>query len=164
MARALATSLRCVTSKGDRESHKSSARCRNCFATSLFWSERTYYAFQVRFLGHPPDVIFSQNILGRVFRGDGTPIDGGVPLAMDERITIGGPSVNPVQRKLASNMIRTDVAMIDVFNCLVESQEIPIFSVSAEPYNQLLARVGIQADADVVVFGGLGMLFECTFP
>jgi V/A-type H+-transporting ATPase subunit B len=42
----------------------------------------------------------------------------------------------------------------------VESQKIPIFSVSGEPYNQLLARVGIQADADVVVFGGLGMLFD----
>ena len=115
---------------------------------------------KVRFLGHPPDVAFSPNVLGRVFGGDGVPIDGGPPLEMDPRITIGGPSVNPVRRKLASNMIRTDVPMIDVFNCLVESQKIPIFSVSGEPYNQLLARVGIQADADIVVFGGLGMLFD----
>jgi V/A-type H+-transporting ATPase subunit B len=115
---------------------------------------------KVRFLGHPPDIAFSQNILGRIFGGDGAIIDGGPPLAMDPRITIGGPSANPVRRKLASNMIRTDVPMIDVFNCLVESQKIPIFSVSGEPYNQLLARVGIQADADVVVFGGLGMLFD----
>jgi len=50
--------------------------------------------------------------------------------------------------------------MIDVFNCLVESQKIPIFSVSGEPYNQFLARVGIQADAEVVVFGGMGLIFD----
>ncbi len=115
---------------------------------------------RVRFLGHPPDVVFSSNILGRDFGGDGAPLDGGPPLDMDSRIAIGGPSVNPVRRKLATNMIRTNVPMIDVFNCLVESQKIPIFSVSGEPYNQLLARIGIQADADVVVFGGLGLLFD----
>ena len=57
-------------------------------------------------------------------------------------------------------MIRTDVPMIDVFNCLVESQKIPVFSVAGEPYNALLARIGIQADADVVVFGGLGLIFD----
>jgi V/A-type H+/Na+-transporting ATPase subunit B len=50
--------------------------------------------------------------------------------------------------------------MIDVFNCLVESQKIPIFSVSGEPFNQLLARIGIQADADVIVFGGMGLIFD----
>ena len=57
-------------------------------------------------------------------------------------------------------MIRTDVPMIDVFNTLVESQKIPIFSVSGEPYNPFLARIGIQADADIVVFGGLGLIFD----
>jgi len=61
---------------------------------------------------------------------------------------------------LASRMIRTDVPMIDVFNCLVESQKIPIFSVAGEPYNNFLARIGVQADADVVIFGGLGLIFD----
>ena len=88
---------------------------------------------KICFLGHPPDVAFSSNILGRAFGGDGTPLDGGPPLDMDPRIAIGGPSVNPVRRKPATNMIRTNVPMIDVFNCLVESQKIPIFSVSGEP-------------------------------
>ncbi|WP_108659895.1 V-type ATP synthase subunit B [Acuticoccus kandeliae] len=114
----------------------------------------------VRFLGHPPQVTFSDNVLGRVFGGTGSPIDGGPTLEMDPRIDIGGPSANPARRRLASKIIRTDVPMIDVFNSLVESQKIPIFSVSGEPFNQLLARIGIQADADIVVFGGLGMLFD----
>jgi len=113
-----------------------------------------------RFLGHPMRVVYSSNILGRVFRGDGNALDSGPDLSQDTRIDIGGPSVNPVRRHLASKMIRTNVPMIDVFNALVESQKIPIFSVAGEPYNELLARIGIQADADIVVFGGLGLIFD----
>ena len=114
----------------------------------------------VRFLGHPMQVTHSENILGRVFGGAGHPKDGGPSLEMDPKVEIAGPSVNPTARQLASKMIRTDVPMVDVFNCLVESQKIPIFSVSGEPYNQLLARIGIQADAEIVVFGGLGLIFD----
>ena len=114
----------------------------------------------VHFLGHPMQVTYSNNILGRVFNGTGAPMDGGATLKDDPKVDIGGPSVNPMRRVLASKMIRTDVPMIDVFNCLVESQKIPIFSVSGEPYNAFLARIGIQAEADIVVFGGLGLIFD----
>ena len=114
----------------------------------------------VRFFGHPTQVTYSPNILGRVFRGDGNSIDGGPDLSGDRHVDIGGPSVNPVTRVVPTKMIRTNVPMIDVFNCLVESQKIPIFSVAGEPHNQLLARIAIQADADIIVFGGLGLIFD----
>tara|TARA_R110000824_G_scaffold214207_2_gene400486 strand:- start:6189 stop:7586 length:1398 start_codon:yes stop_codon:yes gene_type:complete len=114
----------------------------------------------VRFLGRPMEVTFSPNILGRTFSGTGQPIDGGPALTDEPKIEIDGPTVNPARRILASRMIRTDVPMIDVFNCLVESQKIPIFSVAGEPYNQLLARIGAQADADIIVFGGIGLIFD----
>jgi V/A-type H+-transporting ATPase subunit B len=115
---------------------------------------------KVRFLGHPLRVTYSKNILGRVFNGAGVTIDGGPELPHDERIEAGGPTVNPVMRVMPSKMIETEVPMIDLFNCLVESQKIPIFSVAGEPYNALLARIGFQAEADVVVFGGLGLIFD----
>jgi len=114
----------------------------------------------VRFLGRPMEATYSDHILGRIFRGTGEPIDGGPDLSQDPKVQIGGPSVNPVRRIMASKMIRTNVPMIDVFNCLVESQKIPIFSVSGEPFNPFLARIGIQAEADVVVFGGMGLIFD----
>ena len=113
-----------------------------------------------RFLGHPMKATFSKNVLGRIFGGNGKPIDGGPDLSHEPQVDISSPTVNPMRRVLASKMIRTDVPMIDVFNCLVESQKIPIFSVSGEPFNPFLARVGIQADADVVIFGGLGLIFD----
>lgn len=115
---------------------------------------------RVRFLGRPMETSYSVNILGRVFRGTGEPMDAGPDLSDEPTVAVAGPSVNPMRRVLASKMIRTDVPMIDVFNCLVESQKIPIFSVSGEPYNRLLARIGIQADADIVIFGGMGLIFD----
>ena len=54
-------------------------------------------------------------------------------------------------------MVHTGVPMIDVFNSLVESQKIPIFSVAGEPYNELLGRIGLQAKADVIILGGMGL-------
>ncbi|MFA5984043.1 MAG: V-type ATP synthase subunit B [Methylococcaceae bacterium] len=117
-------------------------------------------AATVRFLGYPMKATYSDNILGRIFSGTGLAIDGGPSLQADPKVGIAGPSVNPMQRVLASRMIRTNVPMIDVFNCLVESQKIPIFSISGEPYNAFLARIGIQADADIVVFAGLGLIFD----
>ena len=115
------------------------------------------------FLGHPMQTVFSPNILGRVFDGAGEAIDGGPDISSEPRFNIGGPSVNPVERSVPKKMIRTNVPMIDIFNCLVESQKIPIFSVSGEPFNPFLARIGIQADADIIVFGGLGLIFDDYF-
>ena len=114
----------------------------------------------VRFLGHPMRVPVSDNVLGRVFRGTGEVMDDGPDLSGEEHSDIGGPTVNPVTRELPSKMIHTDIPMIDLFNSLVESQKIPIFSIAGEPYNKLLARIGIQADADVIIFGGLGLIFD----
>lgn len=114
----------------------------------------------VRFLGHPMRVCYSPHMLGRCFSATGMAIDNGPSLAQEPRIPILGPTVNPVKRVLASRMIRTQVPMIDVFNCLVESQKIPIFSVAGEPYNALLAQIGKHADADLVVFGGIGLIYD----
>ncbi|HRZ86496.1 MAG TPA: V-type ATP synthase subunit B [bacterium] len=114
----------------------------------------------IHFLGHPFDVTYSPNILGRIFGGSGQPVDGGPLLDGMPKIPVGGPTVNPMMRILPKKMIQTCVPMIDLFNCLVESQKIPIFSVAGEPYNELLARIGFQADADIVVFGGMGLIFD----
>ena len=50
--------------------------------------------------------------------------------------------------------------MIDVFNTLVVSQKLPIFSSSGEPYNELLARIAMQAEVDVIVLGGMGLKYD----
>jgi len=113
----------------------------------------------VRFLGRPMQVPFSENLMGRVFSGSGKPRDKGPELS-ENMIPIGGPSVNPSQRIIPRKMIRTGIPMIDLFNTLVVSQKLPIFSVSGEPYNELLARIAMQAEVDVIVLGGMGLKYD----
>ncbi|MEF2920778.1 MAG: V-type ATP synthase subunit B [Acutalibacteraceae bacterium] len=114
---------------------------------------------EIRFLGHEMRVSFSEDLLGRIFNGSGEPRDKG-PALTDNMKPIGGPSVNPTKRILANRMMRTNIPMIDVFNTLVVSQKLPIFSISGEPYNQLLARIAMQAEADVIVLGGMGLKYD----
>lgn len=114
---------------------------------------------QIRFLGHEMQISFSENLLGRIFNGSGEPRDKG-PALHENLVEIGGPSVNPSKRIMARRMIRTGIPMIDVFNSLVVSQKLPIFSISGEPYNQLLARIAMQAEVDVIVLGGMGLKYD----
>jgi V/A-type H+/Na+-transporting ATPase subunit B len=114
---------------------------------------------RVTFLGRQMQVVCSDALFGRRLNGVGEPIDNG-PAIMGDPIDIGQPSFNPVRRIIPREMVRTNIPMIDVFNCLVRSQKIPIFSVAGEPYNSLLMRIANQTDADVVIIGGMGLRFD----
>ena len=114
---------------------------------------------EVRFLGYPMKVSSSTDLLGRVFNGAGKPRDMR-PEINSDMIEIGGPSVNPAKRIIPRKMIRTGIPMIDLFNTLVESQKLPIFSVAGEPYNELLARIAMQAEVDVIILGGMGLKYD----
>ncbi|NLX22038.1 MAG: V-type ATP synthase subunit B [Phycisphaerae bacterium] len=111
---------------------------------------------RVRFLHKPMQVPFSDALLGRVFDGSGRPRDGRGPVEATP-VDLGSPAVNPVKRRMPDKMVQTGIPMIDIFNSLVESQKLPIFSVAGEPYNELLARVGLQANADIIILGGMGL-------
>ena len=114
---------------------------------------------KVSFLGTSMRFSFSENLFGRIFSGGGEPRDGRCAL-VDNLIPVGGPAVNPAVRLMPHRMIPTNIPMIDVFNTLVEGQKLPIFSVPGEPYNELLARIALQAEADVIVLGGMGLKYD----
>jgi V/A-type H+-transporting ATPase subunit B len=114
---------------------------------------------KVRFLGHPMRIASGDSLLGRIFNGSGLPLDKGPGLS-ENLIDIGGPPVNPTKRIIPNKMVRTGLPMIDVFNSLVESQKLPIFSIAGEPYNDLLARIAIQAEVDIIILGGMGLKYD----
>ncbi len=116
---------------------------------------------RVEFLGQSMKLNFCPNrLLGRIFNGSLKPLDN-KPVIDDENwVDIAGPSFNPVNRIVPSKMIQTGLPMIDMFNTLVESQKLPIFSVAGEPYNQLLARIALQAQADVIILGCMGVKYD----
>ena len=113
----------------------------------------------VRFLGETMKVPFSDDLLGRAFTGAGVPRDGG-PAITDNPSPIGQPSVNPAKRIMPNRMVRTNIPMIDLFNTLVVSQKLPIFARAGEPYNELLARIALQANSDVIIIGGMGLKYD----
>ncbi|MDT8316743.1 MAG: V-type ATP synthase subunit B [bacterium] len=114
---------------------------------------------EVRFLAREMEVSFSDNLLGRIFDGRGEPRDGG-PLLTESMIKTRGPSVNPVVRTVPSRMIDTGIPMIDLFNSLVESQKISVFTTPGESYNELTARIAVQSGVDVIVLGGMGLRYD----
>jgi len=114
---------------------------------------------KVRFLGHPMRIATGDTLLGRIFNGSGMPLDNG-PALSDDLVNIGSPPVNPVKRIIPDKMIRTGIPMIDVFNSLVESQKLPVFSLAGEPYNALLARIATQAEVDIIILGGMGLKYD----
>jgi V/A-type H+-transporting ATPase subunit B len=114
---------------------------------------------KVRFLGHAMKVASGENLMGRIFNGSGEPLDKG-PALHENMIEIDGPPVNPTKRVVPNKMVRTNIPMIDVFNSLVESQKLPIFSIAGEPYNDLLARIATQAEVDIIILGGMGLKYD----
>jgi V/A-type H+-transporting ATPase subunit B len=114
---------------------------------------------KVTFLGSSMKFSFSEDLFGRVFSGSGEARDGRGELT-ENMVEVGGPAVNPAIRLMPNRMIPTNIPMIDVFNTLVEGQKLPIFSIPGEPYNELLARIALQAEADVIILGGMGLKYD----
>ncbi len=114
---------------------------------------------EVRFLGRRIETSYSDALLGRIFNGSGQPRDNG-PALEENPIEVEGPTVNPAMRIIPSEMIETGIPMIDIFNTLVKSQKIPIFSVAGEPYNPLLARIAGNAKVDLIILGGMGLKYD----
>ena len=51
--------------------------------------------------------------------------------------------------------------MIDLFNTLVESQKLPIFSAHPGSHTMsLLARIAMQAEVDMIILGGMGLKYD----
>lgn len=114
---------------------------------------------KVTFLNRQMQATYGDALLGRRLSGAGKPIDGG-PNVIGEAIDIATTSFNPVKRIIPYDLVRTNIPMIDMFNCLVKSQKIPIFSAAGAPYNELLMRIANQTNSDVVIIGGMGLTFK----
>ena len=121
---------------------------------------------KVRFLGHPLELAVSEDMLGRVFNGMGTPIDGGPEILADAHMDINGLPMNPAARAYPAEFIQTGVSAIDGLNTLIRGQKLPIFSGSGLPHAALAAQIARQAkvlgdnEKFAVVFAAVGITFE----
>ncbi len=120
----------------------------------------------VIFTGRQMELGVSEDMLGRVFDGLGTPIDNGPEIIPEMRLDVNGLPMNPVARKYPQEFIQTGVSAIDGLNTLVRGQKLPIFSASGLPHAQLAAQIARQAkvlgkdEQFAVVFAAMGITFE----
>ena len=108
---------------------------------------------KVRFFGHGLELAVSEEMLGRVFDGMGTPIDGGPEIIAEAHLDINGLPMNPAARAYPNEFIQTGISSIDGLNTLVRGQKLPIFSGSGLPHAALAAKFA-------VVFAAVGITFE----
>ncbi|HEX30205.1 TPA: V-type ATP synthase subunit B [Candidatus Poribacteria bacterium] len=134
----------------------------------LFEGARGVNIFQskVRFLGRGVELPVSLDMLGRIFDGQGRPIDGGPEIIPEKKLDINGNPINPYARDYPSEFIQTGISCIDGLNTLVRGQKLPIFSGSGLPHAQMAAQIARQAkvlgaeEKFAVVFAAMGITFE----
>ena len=120
----------------------------------------------VSFLGETFTVRASEDMLGRVFNGQGKPKDGAGAISSGEKKDINGEPINPASRGMPSDFIETGISTIDGLNTLVRGQKLPIFSGSGLPHNELTAQITRQAKVKgtsenfAVVFAGIGITYD----
>ena len=100
---------------------------------------------RIRFLGQPLHIPVAEEMLGRIFDGMGTPIDGGPQPLADRDADVNGQPINPTARIYPRDYIQTGISAIDGMNTLVMGQKLPIFSGSGLPHDQLAAQIVRQA-------------------
>jgi len=117
----------------------------------------------VRFLGEPIKLPVSTDMLGRIFDGRGTPIDGGPRIIPDDYRDVYGAPINPYARTYPRDFIQTGISAIDGNFTLVRGQKLPLFSGSGLPHNVVAAQIARQAkvrgteEPFTVVFTAMGI-------
>jgi len=100
---------------------------------------------RVRFLGTTLHMPVAEEMLGRIFDGLGTPIDGGPEPLTDRYADVNGQPINPTARVYPRDYIQTGISSIDGLNTLLRGQKLPLFSGAGIPHDQLTAQIVRQA-------------------
>lgn len=120
----------------------------------------------VKFLGETIKLPVSKDMLGRIFSGGGSPIDGGPDIEPEDNRDILGAAINPFSRAPPKDPIQTGISTIDGNNTLVRGQKLPIFSASGLPHNDIALQIARQAkvrgegEEFAVVFAAMGITNE----
>jgi V/A-type H+-transporting ATPase subunit B len=118
---------------------------------------------RIRFSGEPLSIPVSKSMLGRIFNGLGTPIDGGPPPKGEVELSVNGMPINPTAREYPRDFIQTGISVIDGMNTLIRGQKLPIFSGNGLPHNELASQIARQSkikgegSSFAVVFAAMGV-------
>ena len=122
---------------------------------------------RLRFLAEPVQLAVGPGMLGRIYDGVGQPMDGGPPIAADQKLRVDGSAINPVRRDVPREFIETGISAIDAMNVLVRGQKLPIFSGSGLSHDRLASNIarfaklrGAEEQEFAIVFAAIGVTFD----
>ena len=123
-------------------------------------------------------VSLSSEIIGRVFNGSFSPIDGKPMFIPEKKMPVTGFPINPVSRARPEEFIETGISIVDGLNTLVKGQKLPVFSCSGLPAKEFVSvilqnsrlvssnsspdenRAGSTGSDFIVIFAALGLTFH----
>ncbi len=121
----------------------------------------------VTFLGETFEFGVTEDMLGRVFDGEGRPIDIKAEVIPETKLDVNGSPMNPTARAVPTDFIETGISAIDGLITLVRGQKLPIFSGAGLQHNALAAQIAKQAQVKgksseefAVVFAGIGITYD----
>jgi V/A-type H+-transporting ATPase subunit B len=120
----------------------------------------------VEFTGKPLAMRVSRDMLGRIYDGLGTPMDGYPASFSSLTLDVNGVPINPDARTYPRDFIQTGISCIDGMNTLIRGQKLPLFSGNGLPHNRLAAQIVRQAriltsdEPFVMVFAAMGVKYD----
>ncbi|MEM0147142.1 MAG: V-type ATP synthase subunit B, partial [Candidatus Micrarchaeaceae archaeon] len=119
----------------------------------------------VTFTGSTYKAGVGEDLLGKIFNGQGMPINRGEKVIFDDKRDINGAPINPNARGWPSEAIETGISAIDGLNTLLRGQKLPLFSGGGLPHNALAAQITRQAAVKgasdfTVIFAGIGITYD----
>ncbi len=103
-----------------------------------------------------PEVVVSDELLGRVLDGRGKPLDGGSPLGGGKHVPLMGESINPLARQPIRAQLDVGIRSINSLLSVGRGQRMGLFAGSGVGKSMLLSMMTRNTEADVVVVGLVG--------
>ncbi len=120
----------------------------------------------VTFTDRIKEIPLSERVIGRVFNGNGEPIDGLPDYVPEQFLPVSGLPINPVARAVPQEFIETGFSAIDGLNTLVKGQKLPVFSCAGLPAREMVAfilknaRTSEKNKRFVVIFVAMGLSYH----
>ncbi len=95
-------------------------------------------------------------MLGRVVNGSGDPLDGKGPLQVENRVSLNGDIINPLDRAPVREAMDVGIRAINSLMTVGQGQRLGLFAGSGVGKSMLLGMMTRFTDADIIVVGLIG--------
>jgi len=107
-------------------------------------------------LGAARKVPVGEGLLGRVINGVGEPLDSLGPIDAQQRVSLAGEAINPLDRFPISEPLNVGIRSINALLTVGKGQRIGLFAGSGVGKSVLLGMMTRSTDADITVVGLIG--------